>query len=177
MGMRKNRNMKQIPLSQGLYALVDATDFDWLSQWKWYAHRSEGIYYAVRKFKGADGFLHDMCMHRQILGLERGDKQQGDHRNHNTLDNRRGNLRICTQSQNNMNRRSATTSSSQFKGVTWDKRVRKWRAQISIKGKNKYLGDFKGEKNAALAYDARAFREFGEFACLNFPTFQRSLVC
>ncbi len=170
--------MRKIPLTQGQVALVDDSDFEFLSQWKWHALKQRtGNFYAVRNspWKKRKHFL--ILMHREILGLKREDKRQGDHKDHNTLNNRLGNLRICTRQQNAMNQKSHSDSTSQFSGVSWYKSYKKWVASIRLAGKLKHLGYFSVEKNAALAYDMAAIREFGEFAHLNFPVFQRSLVC
>ena len=169
--------MREILLTQGQVALVDDSDFEFLSQWKWCARYSNGHWDALRSSRTKDGKCYTIKMSRQILGLELGDKRQGDHQNHNTLDNRRDNLRICTNQENNMNRMSNQNSSSKFKGVSWYERCKKWQVHIQIDGGRKHIGYFNKEKNAALAYDAAAIREFGEFAHLNFPAFQRSLVC
>lgn len=160
--------MKQIKLTQGQFALVDDTDYDWLSQWKWYAANWRGHFYAIRKSFSEDGKQYSIYMSRQILGLEKGDLRQADHQNHNTLNNRRANLRICTHRENMRNRKSARNSSSHFKGVCWCKKEKKWQAQMGVNGTSKYLGQFNNSKSAALAYDRAAANEFGEFACLNF---------
>jgi len=97
--------MKQIPLTQGQVALVDNTDYDWLNQWKWCAQRTRGVFYAVRNSPRKNGKKHQIFMHREILGLRYKDGQEGDHRNHNTLDNQRENLRVCIHSQNIMNQK------------------------------------------------------------------------
>ena len=157
--------MKRIELTQGQYAIVDDADYDWLSQWKWYAVNFRGHFYAARRRKGKDRLLY---MAREILGLRLGDKRQVDHRDHNTLDNRQSNIRICSHKQNLMNRKSASNTSSQFKGVCRLKTTERWQAQITINRKTRYLGCFVQEKEAALAYDQAAVCEFGEFACLNF---------
>lgn len=109
--------MRKIPLTQGQYALVDDTDYDWLNQWKWYASLEKGSYYAVRENTGRNISRIPIRMHRQILGLKRGDKREGDHRDHNTLDNQRHNIRICTHQQNMLNRRKPYNTSSSFRGV------------------------------------------------------------
>jgi hypothetical protein len=97
-----------------------------------------------------------------------------DHRNHLTLDNQKENLRICTPSQNQQNQRQHVNSASKYKGVTWHKPNQKWIARIRTKdifdqSVHIHLGCFKTEEEAALAYDKVAFKEFGKFACLNFP--------
>lgn len=162
--------MREILLTQGKVTFVDDTDYEELSKYKWYAWKNQqGDFYAVRNFWQIGknkGFR--IYMHRQILGLGRGDKRQGDHKNHNTLDNRQDNLRVCTQRQNQMNQKSHPNSSSKFKGVIWDRFNKKWKAQISINGITRSLGFWCMEEVAALAYDMTAIREHGEFAVLNF---------
>lgn len=161
--------MKQIPLTQNKFALVDDADYDWLNQWKWFAHKHHsGNFYAVRNYSIGNNKQTTIKMHRQILGLEKGDKRQGDHRNHFTLDNQRDNLRICTHSQNQMNQKSNRNSTSKYKGVSWDKLNKKWTAHIQINGQQKNLGYFHNEIFAAGVYDKAATREFGEYAYLNF---------
>ena len=99
--------MREIPLTQGKVALVDDADFDWLNQWKWYAAKavSNGAFYARRTINETGTSIH---MHRAILGLEPGDPRRADRiRRDGTLDNRRDNLRIATQSQNITNSRKA----------------------------------------------------------------------
>ena len=162
--------MKQIKLTRGLVVLVDDSDYEELSKYKWFAsHRLvTDSFCAARNIKISGGKKTLVYMHRQILGLERGDPRQGDHQNHNPLDNRRNNLRICTMQQNLMNRSiSSSNKTSRFKGVCWQKSRKKWLVQISIKGVLKTLGRFLVEKDAALAYNKAAKESYGEFACLN----------
>ncbi len=160
--------MKQISLTQGKYTLVNDADFDWLNQWKWCANEKAGDFYAVRNSRRGEGKKRTIFMHRQILGLEYKNKQEGDHRNHNTLDNRRTNIRICTRKENAMNRGANCNSTSQFKGVCWVKKVKKWEAKIEINKITKHLGYFLNEIFAANIYDQAAKKYFGEFAYLNF---------
>jgi len=161
--------MKEIPLTQGKVALVDDEDFDYLNQWKWcaYEDKKNGVWYAERG-TCIGGVQKTFRMHRVILGLEHGDKRQGDHSNHNGLDNRQCNLRICTSRQNQQNQRLQKSKSSQFKGVCFRKKTGRWRAYIQTKKTFKSLGCFQKEEIAALAYDMAAIREHGEFAHLNF---------
>lgn len=162
--------MKQIPLTQGQIALVDDADYDWLKQHKWYAQKQRiGNFYACRWAPRVKGKRYAIYMHREILGLELGDRRHSDHINHHTGDNRRCNLRICTCSQNHMNQKRQQNTSSKFKGVYWNKISRKWQAYINIDKKPRYLGSFLREEDAARAYDEAAKKHFGEFAYLNFP--------
>lgn len=91
-----------------------------------------------------------------------------DHRNRNSLDNRRSNLRICTIQLNNANRRKQSKPcTSQFKGVYFNKQYSRWMARIKYWKKYIFLGRFDEEKDAARAYNKKAKELFGEFACLN----------
>ena len=92
-----------------------------------------------------------------------------DHVNHEGLDNRIANLRNCTVEQNNANRRSARHASSRFLGVAWDRRRNKWVAYIKKDGKQKTLGLFDDEVEAARAHDSASRQLHGPFAHLNFP--------
>ena len=157
--------MKKIKLTRSLYAIVDDADYEELSKHKWCAMKTKWGFYATRKSPKKNGKRHTIRMHRQILGLKHGDPRQGDHQNHNTLDNRRANLRICTNQENSMNQKSPPDTASQFKGVSWY--YKKWIAGIKVNGVRKHLGSFVSEKDAALAYNKAAKKYFGEFACLN----------
>lgn len=160
--------MKQIKLTRGRVALVDDADYEELSKYKWQALNMNGNFYAVRQTSKKEGKGFTVLMSRQILRLKRGDPRQGDHQNHNTLDNRQDNLRICTVQENHMNQKRQRGTSSKFKGVSWAKRARKWEAYIKISGKKKHLGYWTMEKLAALAYDFTALKYHREFAYFNF---------
>jgi len=161
--------MKKIKLTQGQYAIVDDADYEELSKHKWCAKYSKctNSFYAVRMSFVKKSKRLVISMAREILGLKYKDKRQADHQNHNTLDNRQDNLRICTAQQNHMNRKSLPNSSSRFKGVSWHKLAKKWSAQIFVNKKLRFLGYFDVEIFAALAYNVAARKYFGEFACLN----------
>ena len=160
--------MREIFLTQGKVTFVDDGDYDWLNRWKWHAHKRKGNFYAARQSSKKKGKQFAIQMHRQILGLEREDKREVDHIAHNTLDNRRDSIRICTHVQNMRNQKLQTNLTSQFKGVCWKKQAKKWVAQITIGGEVKHLGYWEIEEVAALRYDMVAIREHGKFACLNF---------
>lgn len=92
-----------------------------------------------------------------------------DHINQIKDDNRIENLRAATQSQNGMNRSSYNGTTSQYKGVSWHKHANKWVVQIRIDVKQKHLGYFTSEEDAARTYDRAALELFGKYANLNFP--------
>ena len=153
--------MKKIPLTQGKFALVDDDKYDWLMQWKWCVSKSGGGYYAKAWINGKM-----TRMHRLILNAK--DNQEVDHRNHNTLDNRIQNIRLCTSAQNKQNSKPFKNSSSKYKGVHFLKLVEKWGVQICCEKVKYNLGYFTSEIEAAKAYDAKALELFGEFAYCNF---------
>ena len=157
--------MKTIPLTQGKMALVDEVDFKQINQYKWYALKyNSGKYRAVRTIIDGKG-RRMIYMHREIMDCPK--NMQVDHENHNGLDNRRHNLRICTHSENNWNQLK-TRGLSQYKGVSWHKTGKKWRAYIALDSKYIHLGFFNDEASAAFAYDKKAKELFGRFASLNF---------
>jgi hypothetical protein len=158
--------VKELELSQGKVALLDAEDFEWLSQWKWSArrHHRRTLWYAVRGVQLADGRHTTVQLHRQILDAPV--HLQVDHIDGNGLNNRRGNLRLATAAQNARNRR-VISGTSGFKGVHFHKRDRRWRADIEVDRKTVCLGYFHTPEEAADAYDAAALEHFGEFACTN----------
>lgn len=162
--------MKEIPLSKGQVTIVDDVDYEWLNQWKWYAwwDKNAKSYYAVRSI-WVDGKGSVVRMHRIILGLESGDKRQGDHGLGNTLDNRRkvngkDNLRIATSQQNSCNQKLRDDNTSGLKCVSFHRVAKKWKAQIAVRGKDKYLGLFETAEQAHAAYCGAAEMYHGEFA-------------
>ena len=105
-----------------------------------------------------------VMLHRFILELSNEDGKV-DHINHNGLDNRKCNLRVVSNSHNASNR-APYSSKSKYKGVR--PRNEKWEAFITHNKKQRYLGVFSTEEDAARAYDYHASTLFGEFAYLNF---------
>lgn len=147
--------VKEVVLSKGKVALVDDEDFEMLMQSNWCVNDG----YAFNSHLGR--------MHRFLLSAP--DELMVDHRNGDRLDNRRSNLRPCTNSQNQANRRTARGGSA-FKGVTWQKRPSgrgMWKAVLVVNGVAMYLGTFRTDLEAAAAYNDAALKHFGEFAHLN----------
>ena len=161
--------MKQIPLSQGYFALVDDEDYPLVSQHKWTYDKG----YAVRKITLARRRYRSVYMHRILTNAAPG--EMVDHRDGNRANNTRANLRICTAQQNSKNRRSTalqstTKKASRYKGVSRTHKTKdRWSALIIADGIRHHLGSFASEEEAARAYDAKAIELHGEFAQTNFP--------
>ncbi len=147
---------KQIPLTQGKFAIVDDEDYDFLMKLKW--HFTHGY---ARHSSGSK----KIYMHRIISGAL--DGQSTDHIDGDKLNNIRQNLRVCAHRQNLCNMKKKTPHSSLFKGVSWKKHIKKWVAYIKVDGRNIHLGVFFNEADAALAYNEAASKYFGDFSSLN----------
>lgn len=152
-----------IPLSNGGLAVIDSEDMPLVSGMKWRRGSRGYVECSVRLSSGRPSILR---MHQLIA--DAGRNPEIDHRNLNRLDNRRENLRPCSTSQNQANRKPLPHA-SRFKGVTPSKTIGRFEAQIWHRRKRFYLGTFATEELAAVAYDTAAVRLFGEFARLNFP--------
>ena len=164
---RYGYTFRRIPLTQGKYAIVDPEDFERLNKHKWYAARDTRTFYAHRKKRVGKKYV-SIGMHREILNPP--GHLMVDHINHNGLDNRKANLRLATCAQNSYNRRQVRKNkSSKYIGVSWKQWTKKWAVIICYKRKNKIVGYFKDEIQAAKAYDKAAKMYHGEFATLNFP--------
>lgn len=159
-----NSNTREILLTRGKVAIVDAEDYDRISQFHWRAIFT-GVWYAVRNV-GAKNNKRRVAMHNEVLNAP--PTVLLDHKNHNGLDNRKQNLRIATQSQNRINARVSSNNTSGYKGVV--RRPKRWIAQIGFQHKKIPIGSFSTAEDAARAYDAKAVELYGEFAYLNFPT-------
>ena len=159
--------MKEIQLTHGKVCIVDDEDFERLSKQKWHVTRNGATFYARGAIRQKDNRWRCILMHRFILNIS--DKSVFvDHKNRDTLDNRKENLRLCSPAQNSWNRQGKNQSTSVFKGVSWYKRWPSWKVQIWDCGKVLHLGYFKDEVLAAKAYDEKAKEIHGEFAILNF---------
>lgn len=157
--------MKTLILSRGKVALISDKDYPRASAFKWYAEKDRNKCDARSRIAGKKTFLH-----RFLLGLVRGDKRQVDHKDGDGLNCQRGNLRVCTNGQNNRAfKRKKKGASSRFRGVSWWKKWGKWVSQIDVAGRKVRLGGFDSEKDAAKAYDKAAKQRDGKFYHLNFP--------
>lgn len=170
----------EINLGNDLFAWIDPIDIE-LCEFDWVAKKAgrDGLphYYAARSVS-VGGHKVEYYLHNEVWELANGKKLPPgflvDHINGDKLDNRRSNLRLATRSQNEMNKLKRRThkgrpATSKYKGVCLNtgKRKKKWRAFLTIDGKRVQLGAYYSEREAALAYNAKAKEVYGEFALLN----------
>ena len=156
--------MNQISLTQGFVTFVDDEDFERFGYFKWYARvYKNGTVYAARRIKGKW-----ISLHKAITGT--GPRELIDHRDGNSLNNQRANLRRATVAQNMFN--SKPRLGRTYKGVYLVKghryKFRCWRAQIRQAGLSVHVGYFATEVEAAKAYDEAIKKIRGDFARLNF---------
>lgn len=158
--------MKKIPLTQGQIAIVDDIDADLVKQ-KWcavYMKSRKGNFAAAKTLPGNKHiYLHRVIMER-VLGRELDRNEFVNPVNNNPLDCRRENLRLSDYAHSARSRRKQSETSSRFKGVSWHKRDKKWLASIGMNGKQKWLGYFDTEREAANAYEQAAKEMFGDYA-------------
>lgn len=145
-----------IALPGNLVALVDAADAEWLSCYRWRAIRIRNTWYAVR-----DGGEKLLYMHRLILDAP--DGLVVDHRDGNGLNNTRANLRLATIRENNINAAKRAGCSSKYRGVDWCKSARAWRARVWVDGRERLVGYFASEEEAAEARAHAARAVYGEY--------------
>lgn len=157
-----NLQALKIQLTKGKEAIIDGIDYAAISKHKWYAFKSKRMWYAATNIN-----KRPVSMHRFIMNVL-DSKIFVDHKDHDGLNNKRDNLRLCSLSQNHCNRRSAHNKKySKYLGVYWDNSKMKWTAKLR-KDKLLYsLGTFKLENDAAIAYNNAAVKHHGEFANLN----------
>lgn len=165
---------KEITLTQGRVAIVDDSDYEYLSKYKWYTKNNNGFFYAVRTDRSVKP-RRTIFMHRLVMN-EWNSKVFIDHKDHNTLNNCKYNLRPCTHAENMRNgTKTSKPKTSMFKGVSLRIQRKKgkvvstsWLAQVGFEGKRIQVGLFQDEVEAAKAYDNAALKYFGEYASLNF---------
>jgi hypothetical protein len=161
--------MKQVPITQGYFALVDEEDFGRVSKFKWTADvRKNGVYVKRYMERNVDGkrVRSVLYLHHFVLGIQGG--VLVDHVKGNPLDNRKKKLRVCTQAENARNAKIGRNNTHGYKGLVLRPSGR-WGCQLMFKGKHVCVGTFDTKEEAARAYDTKAKELFGEFANLNFP--------
>lgn len=164
--------MKELITTNGFIVKLDDEDYERFKGVTWYASKGVAGGYYARRIDTPTGQRILRLLHRCVMNVTSKDLVV-DHINHDTLDNRKENLRVCTQAENRLNRRSAKGSSSKYLGVSKAtmKRGQKvytyWKAEIRTPSKYMYLGIFKNEVDAAMKYNEAAKLHYGDYANLN----------
>ena len=161
--------MKEIPLTQGLFAQVDDKNYDWLMCYKWCAHKEGRVIYALGNIWDKElKKCKQIRMHRLIMNTPK--NLEVDHIDHNGLNNQEHNMRNCSRRENGANSRCMSDNLIGYKGVSKTLKGKNKgciKAFININGKQQHLGYFKNPIDAARAYNKAAKKEFGEYAYLN----------
>jgi hypothetical protein len=153
-----------------VYAKISPCDAEQVLLYKWsLKFGGDGKQYVRAVDRSAKPYKQIM-LHRLVMAPP--SDADIDHINGDPLDNRRENLRIATTQQNLRNMRPHRDGSSVYKGVSWHKASKKWRAVLTVDGKQQCIGYFRDPAVAAAAYDERAKVAFGEFAYLNLTKVQ-----
>lgn len=140
--------MKLLVSNKAVY--IDDDDYSIVAKYTWWFTKAGYVYTQTGRGVNRETIL----LHRLVMGLKKGDGLEVDHINRDKLDNRKFNLRLCTRSQNNMNKVSS--------GVRWTKN--KWQAEIKYAGRFIYLGRFSTKEAAMVVRRAAEKKYFGEFA-------------
>jgi hypothetical protein len=160
-------DMKEIPLTQGKVALVDDEDYPLMSLHKWHVSKGNGHTFYARSEARKNGIRRRFSMHREIMGISKDHSKIIDHINHNTLDNRKVNLRIATYSENQANRNGIQkNNTSGFLGVKFDKRTGHWYGEVRFNKQKFQTVRSRNKSEVIIARDALAAKIHGTFATL-----------
>lgn len=153
--------MREIKLSNSSkVALIDDEDFDKLGGYSWRSLRIKESFYAVSGY-----FACMVYMHRLVLPDKVG--FEIDHKDRDSLNNQKENLRYATFAQNQANKGLRFDNMSGAKGVCWHPGAGKWMARLNINKRAIYLGVFSDKASAIAAYNKAAKEHLGEFAYVN----------
>jgi hypothetical protein len=153
-------DIAKVTLTKGFGAIIDAEDVDIVISYNWQTGGNERCRYAQRGIR-FQGSRSTQMMHRLIMPTSAG--LMIDHIDGNGLNNKKSNLRIVNNAQNQMNQSMRSNNRSGFKGVSFASGSKKWKAQIEHNGSVEYLGLFQSAQLASAAYEAAAAELHGEF--------------
>ena len=151
-------------MTKGYCALISQQDASFVGQWNWSTLILVGGKLRAVRRTNADGKTY--YMHRELMSPT--GSAVVDHINADGIDNRRQNLRVCSNAENvRWQKPQRRKMSSRFKGVSYDRSRRLWQSYVTVDGKRTHLGRFVSEEAAARAYDRGAEARHGEFALTN----------
>ena len=163
--IRIDGNIAFVPLTKGYEAIIDAVDVPMVEGFNWKAEVTPHTVYVTRSHWLGNGKRRTVRMHRVIMGEP--NRLEIDHIDGNGLNNRKrddgGNLRVVTHLQNTHNQRTRSNNTSGFKGVSWHKASSKWRAQIKLNGRQRFLGLYATAETAHEAYQNASEHFHGDF--------------
>ena len=133
----------------------DLDDYENIKDYCWRENRTSG-YIVTNTYNNVNLGMHRLVMHCPA-------EMVVDHINHNRIDNRKINLRICTVQQNNCNLSIKSNNTSGYTGVSWSKHTKKWHCYIEINGKRINLGYFNDINKAIEARQQAEIKYFGKF--------------
>jgi hypothetical protein len=158
-----------IRLTQNCVGVADVDDWPMLRRHRWFTKKSMGKPYWYAKLKDHTKKQGNRCIYAHAEIGQPGPNQVVDHIAGDTLDNRRSNLRPCSRHQNSLNSGKRKSNTSGYLGVCWRTDMKKWRAQLRIRGRHQMRSHHDDKVEAAMARDRMAMKLHGEFAVLNFP--------
>ena len=166
--IRDNVPRPLIPLTNGKVSIVSSEDYEEIIKHNWHAAYSKGRWEA-RRGVHINGKQYLLMMHRAIMGLDKKDNRYVDHIDGDSLNNKRENLRICTNQENQYNQKGPNKDgSSGYRGVTWSKKNGAWQVSVRKGGVLYHGGYFNAPQIAAISRDTLAIKLHGRFANLNF---------
>lgn len=161
--------MKELIVNSKRYgrvvSFVDDDKFEYLSQFNWNVSESKGNLYLVARQVYPDDKLRKVKIHQLVMWPYDSINYVIDHKDRNTLNNTKDNLRLATWTENNHNRKPQSNKAVPYKGV--HRSYKGFRAEIMANGKRIGFGGFKTPEEAALKYNELARIHHGEFAYQN----------
>lgn len=157
--IRKNGNIH--------YVKIDIEDLELFEKYTWCVKRwkNSRTFYVYRLFD-LNGVRKCKLLHREVMGhYNFSTKLVIDHKNHDGLDNRKTNLRPCSQRLNSCNHQVYKSNKSGVSGVSWSKVQNKWIVRIGVNGKKINLGSFTIKEDAIKARRNAEIKYYGEYAC------------
>lgn len=161
-------------IADGCTILIDDEDYTKIKDYKWHLMRKKAeegnlFYFTTTTYLPYKERRGSVFLHRVIMDCQLGDGKIVDHKNHNTLDCRKENLRICTSFDNMRSVNKSKRNTSGYKGIHQNNVTKKWIARVQMKDSKLSLGTYDTPEEAARAYDRGALFHYGEFAITNFP--------